>query len=98
MTALILAMMLGQSASQAYVLTTNASGGVSIVPAVTDGGYSTFSYTQGSGLTDGGSWPMNIVGTVPVTGTFWQTTQPVSLAANQSTNVAQVAGTTTDIG
>jgi hypothetical protein len=39
----------------------------------------------------------------PVTGTFWQTTQPVSVAAlpalpaNQSVNVAQVAGTAPDV-
>lgn len=39
---------------------------------------------------------------VPVTGTFWQTTQPVSLAsipalpAHQSTNVDQINGTTPD--
>lgn len=41
-------------------------------------------------------------GTFPVTGTFWQATQPVSGTvtttppANASTNVAQLAGTTTD--
>jgi hypothetical protein len=42
----------------------------------------------------------NIIGTVPVSGTFWQATQPVSgtvsITANSSVNVAQLAGTTTD--
>lgn len=85
---LIIAVLLSQA--QPYVLTTNINGGVSVVPAVTDGGYASFSYVQGSGLTDGGSWPVSILGTVPVslasapttavTGTFFQTTQPVSIA------------------
>lgn len=34
---------------------------------------------------------------IPVTGTFWQATQPVSIAATVSTNVAQIAGTTTSV-
>jgi len=33
---------------------------------------------------------------IAVTGTFWQATQPVSIATTISTNVAQLAGTTTD--
>jgi hypothetical protein len=35
-------------------------------------------------------------GTFPVTGTFWQATQPVSISGNQAVNVAQLAGTATD--
>lgn len=37
-------------------------------------------------------------GTFPVTGTFWQATQPVSISGNQAVNLAQVAGASTATG
>lgn len=48
----------------------------------------------------GTSANVNVTNTVPVSGTFWQATQPVSIAATISSNLAQVAGNTTatDIG
>lgn len=35
---------------------------------------------------------------IPVSGTFWQTTQPVSIAGNQAVNNAQVGGTNVSTG
>lgn len=40
--------------------------------------------------------PVAVVGAVAVTGTFWQATQPVSIAGNQAANVAQYGGA--DVG
>lgn len=36
--------------------------------------------------------------TLAVTGTFWQSTQPVSISGNQAVNLAQIAGVTTATG
>lgn len=41
---------------------------------------------------------VNVNGTVPVSGTFWQATQPVSISGNQAVNVAQINGVTTLMG
>lgn len=38
-----------------------------------------------------------LVGSLAVTGTFWQATQPVSISGNQAVNNTQVAGTAIDV-
>ena len=68
----------GQTGSQALSLDTSNNLRVTL-------GNTTVSLGAGTatigGVTQSGTWNVGITGTVPVSGTFWQPTQPVSLAS-----------------
>lgn len=88
--------------SSVYV--TGANGTIGVVTINPDGNPVYGGGTSGGGLTDselratsvpieqvsGSIWSTSVIGTVPVSGTFWQATQPVSVAS--TLDVQQVSG------
>ena len=78
-------------------ITSNISAGTARIGVVTIGGGTV---TIGAGTAQIGSVTASIIGTVPVSGTFWQTTQPVSLTSTTVTvnSLPSLAAGTNQIG
>ena len=74
----------------------NASGQMGITGPVTQSG--TWTVQPGNTANTTAWLVTGTGGTFPVTGTFWQATQPVSISGNQAVNTAQVNGVTTLTG